>query len=391
MSIPNSCSIAPVTDSFVFERAFAICTEKTLRNLPALAASGRTWAFHPVGHYEEWIEGFLEIGNWTAGFFAGMGVLGWRQSGNLAFLHRLLELEPLFQRKVTEGAADTMHDLGFLFSPYAVALATLTGEGKFRDLGIRAAELLAGRFIPAGNYIRAWGRMDEQGTNYDGLAIIDCMMNLPLLYWAGEVTGEARFREIALRHSDTTLAHFIREDGSVYHSFRFHEDGTPKGPDNYCGRAVESHWARGAAWAMYGFALGYRHTRDERYLEASMKVTRKWVSLLDEEVVPVWDFRLGEGETKLRDSSAAAIAVCAIQELGALGNADAEMIVTKKALLARLCSDDYFDSRLGVRGVLKKGEVGDGVGKARYAYTSWGDYFFMEGLAREIGVEVSWW
>lgn len=377
----------------MFERAFATCAENTLSNLPALAASGRTWAFHPDGRYEEWNEGFFEIGNWTTGFFTGMGVLAWLRSGDEAFLNAVVGMDSLYQRKVTEGAADTMHDLGFLFSPYAVALAKLTGEEKFRDLGVRAAELLADRFIAEGNYIRAWGRMDETGPayDYDGLAIIDCMMNLPLLYWASEVTGNPRFREIALLHSDTTLAHFIREDGSVYHSFRFHEDGTPKGPDNYCGRSVESHWARGATWAMYGFALGYRHTGDKRYLEASLKVTRKWISLLDEEVVPVWDFRLGEGETPLRDSSAAAIAVCAIQELDGLGHADAEMLATKDALLARLCSEDYFDSRSEVRGILKKGEVGDGVGKAKYAYTSWGDYFFMEGLAREIGVDVSWW
>jgi unsaturated chondroitin disaccharide hydrolase len=194
-----------------------------------------------------------------------------------------------------------------------------------------------------------------------------------------------------MRHSNTTLKHFIREDGSVYHSFRFHPDGTPQGPDNFCGRAVDSHWARGAAWAMYGFALGYRHTKDIHFLDASLRVTRKWIALLDSEMVPVWDFQLPEGEEMLRDSSAAAIAICAIQELSGLGHADKEMIKIKDALLARLCTNDYLDTSPDTRGILKRGEVGDGVGKARYAYTSWGDYFFMEGLAREIGLKVSWW
>lgn len=390
MNSPSTAS-AKAFSTADLKNAFDICSEKILINLPELADSGRTWAFDKDGVYENWNEAFSEIGNWTTGFFTGMGLLAWMHTQDGAFLGAVKRMEPLFQRKVAEGAADTMHDLGFLFSPYAVALFKLTGDPGARELGLKAAEVLAGRFIPEGGYMRAWGRMDETGTDYDGLAIIDCMMNLPLLYWASEVSGDPRFQEMAVRHSNTTLKHFIREDGSVYHSFRFRPDGMPQGPDNFCGRAVESHWARGAAWAMYGFAVGYRHTKDIHFLQASLRVTRKWISLLDNEIVPVWDFQLGKGEEKLRDSSAAAIAVCAIQELDALGHADEEMRDTKDALLARLCSDDYFDASPNVRGVLKKGEVGDGVGKAKYAYTSWGDYFLMESLARELGLKVAWW
>lgn len=373
------------------ESAFDICAAKTLRNLPRLAASGRSWAFAVKGDYENWNEGFFEIGNWTTGFFTGMGLLAWMRTGDAAFLDGVKAMDSLYQRKVAEGAADTMHDLGFLYSPYAVALYQLTGEDRYKELGLKAAELLCGRFIGPGNFIRAWGRMDEAGTKYDGLAIIDCMMNLPLLYWAGKVTGDPKFRDIAVRHSDTALRHFIRKDGSVYHSFRFNADGTPQCADNFCGRDIESHWARGATWAMYGFALGYRHTGDERYLNASLLVTRKWISLLDEEIVPIWDFRIREGEELLRDSSAAAIAACAIQEIESLGKADREMIAAKDSLIARLCSEDYLDHSASIQGVLKNAEVGNGVGKARSAYTSWGDYYFMEALGRELGLRISWW
>ena len=378
------------------EKAFDVCAAKTRRNLPDLAASGRSWAFHiesDPGDYEDWEESMFDIGNWTTGFFTGMGLLGWMKTSDEAFLEAVEGMDPLYRRKVDEGAMDTMHDLGFLYSPYAVGLHQLTGRTKHKDLGLRAAELLADRFIEAGDYIRAWGRMDEAGPeyDYDGLAIIDCMMNLPLLYWAGEVSGDPKFKDIAVRHSNTTMNHFIRDDGSVYHAFRFNAEGSPKCPDNYCGRAVESHWARGAAWAMYGFALGYRHTGDHRYLETSLRVSRRWISLLDEEVVPVWDFRLPDDEDPKRDSSAAAIAICAFQELDALGHADKEMLTIKNALLSRLMEPTYLDSDMSTRGVLRKGQVGDGVGKARVAYTSWGDYYFMEALARELGLKASWW
>lgn len=373
-------------------RVFNLCAAKAIANLPALAESNRTWAMDAAGDYSRWNEGFFEIGNWTSSFITGMGVLAWLDSEKEGVLRDLALSEPNYIAKMDgENAKDTMHDLGFLYLLYSVALYKTTGETRHRDLGLRAASVLAARFVPEGNYIRAWGRMDDQNTDYAGLAIIDCMMNLPLLYWASTETGDPRFKDIAIRHSDMTLAAFIREDDSVYHAFRFDEDGKPVGGDNYCGRGVESHWARGTAWAMYGFALGYRHTGDKRYLDASLRVSRKFVSLLDDEVVPVWDFRLLDGEFPLRDSSAAAIAICAIQELEFHGKAELAMIRAKQAMLDRLLSNDYLDEDPNCCGVLKLSEVGDGVGRAKNTYTSWGDYYLMEALGRELGISITWW
>lgn len=372
--------------------AFDLCVSKTRRNLPVLAESIRTWAFDVNGDYQEWREGFFEIGNWTTSFITGMGVLAWLDTRDGQFLSDLDLSEPNYLAKMEgENARETMHDLGFLYSLYSVALFKATGEPRHRELGLRAARVLANRFVPEGNYIRAWGRMDETNTDSAGLAIIDCMMNLPLLFWAAEEAGDSRFRDIAIRHSDTTLAHFIRADDSVYHAFRFDSNGQPADGDNYCGNTVDSHWARGSTWAMYGFALAYRHTGDERYLDASLRVTRKFISLLDDEIVPIWDFRLATGMEPLRDSSAAAIAACAIQELEGLGKAEPAMTHAKHALLARLLAPDYLDENPACRGVLKQGQVGDGVGQAKSVYTSWGDYYFMEALGRELGLSVNWW
>lgn len=390
MTPPSATPPPPVFT--LFREAFDVCVTKTRRNIRDLHAQPTTWAFAADGDYTKWNEGFHEIGNWTTSFFTGMAILASQDTKDDSFLTELENLFPIYQEKVTRHAGDTMHDIGFLYSLYSVALHKLTGDGRHRALAIRAAETLAARFIPEGNYIRAWGRMDEANTDYAGLAIIDCMMNLPLLYWAAGETQDRRFRDIAIRHSDTTLANFIRKDDSVYHSYRFDPvTGEKAGGDNYCGRSVESHWARGTAWAMYGFALGHHHTGDPGFLDAALRVTRKFLSELDDEIVPVWDFRLEEGEPLLRDSSAAAIAVCALQELESQGVADEEMITAKDALLRRLCSADYLDRDPGCRGILKFAEVGDGVGKARTAYTSWGDYYFMEALGRELGLPVIWW
>jgi unsaturated chondroitin disaccharide hydrolase len=382
----------PASASTLLRRAFDLCVAKARRNIEALADRPTTWAFAEDGHYPGWEEGFYEIGNWTSSFITGMALLAWRETEDEHFIRQVERLAPWYTAKVDEHAAETMHDLGFLYSLYSVALHKLTGEASHRELGLKAAEVLAGRFIPQGNYIRAWGRMDDAESDYAGLAIIDCMMNLPLLYWAAEETGDARFKEIAIRHSDMTLRWFVRPDASVYHSYRFDPVlGSPAGGDNYCGRSIESHWARGTAWAIYGFAMGYRYTGSSDYLGAALRIARKFISLLDDERVPVWDFRLDDGAPGIRDSSAAAVAVCALQELEALGAADEPMLAAKRAMLERLCSDDYLDHDVTVEGVMKHGQVGDGVGKAKSAYTSWGDYYLMEALAREMGMKETWW
>ena len=134
--------------------------------------------------------------------------------------------------------------------------------------------------------------------------------------------------------------------------------------------------------------MGYRHTGDERYLDASLRVARKFISLLDKEIVPIWDFRLPDDpKVQIRDSSAASIAVCGFQELEAAGKAEPAMTACKHALLDRLCTPAYLDTDPAVRGVLKHGQVGMAID----AYTSWGDYYLMEALARENGMTVNWW
>lgn len=390
---------APVTSKARLREAFEVFAAKTRRNLADMPSHPTTWSFAEDGDYTKWSEGFFDIGNWTNGFFTGMGVLALRGTGDDAFLKLLEGMEPLFQAKLEgENAVNTMHDLGFLYSPYAVALYQHTGDARFRELGLKAAEILAARFIPNGNYFRAWGRMDEKGTDYDGLAIIDCLMNMPLLHWASRETGDASFLQKAIAHTETTMRNFIRPDDAVYHSYRFDlETGAPVRQDNYCGHSPDSHWSRGTTWGMYGFALAYRHTGNEAFLDASLRVTRKFISCLDEDVVPLWDFRLSPDYPPLKDSSAAAVAVCAIQELESLGHADESMSEVKHALLEKLLSPEYLDSDPAVRGVLRMGEVGAGHDAERffyhgkYAYTSWGDYFLMEAVARELGQPATWW
>jgi unsaturated chondroitin disaccharide hydrolase len=157
------------------------------------------------------------------------------------------------------------------------------------------------------------------------------------------------------------------------------------GVDNYCGNGKDSYWARGAAWAIYGFALSYSYTRDQKYLDAAVRLAKKFIAQLDEEVVPVWDFRLPANAQPIRDASAAAVAVCGFQELAKHHIADFRFLKTKNALIDRICQKDHLDFNESCPGVLKTA-YGN-----KNAYSSWGDYFLMEALSRELQIGESFW
>jgi unsaturated chondroitin disaccharide hydrolase len=282
---------------------------------------------------------------------------------------------------------DTHHDLGFLYSLYSVAFYKLTGDKTHREVGLRAAELLALRFNAQGNFIRAWGRMDEiessignEKMRTDDMAIIDCLMNLPLLYWASNETGDPKYRDIAVRHADMCLKCFVRPDYSTNNIYRFDPQTWQS-----LGDPNSTYWARGATWAIYGLALSYGYTRRKKYLEASVRLAKKFISQLDEAVIPWNDFHEASHPHRLRDASAGAIAVCGFQELAKHHVADAEILQVKNALLNRLCSDDYLDFNDACCGVQKRGQGG------KNGYTSWGDYYLMEALSRELGQGETFW
>jgi unsaturated chondroitin disaccharide hydrolase len=373
------------------QEVFDVCVRKTRANIRLYAQDpSRSWAWDESGHYANFDQGFFDIGNWTSSFFTGMALIAWSQTEDGSIMRQVLSLASRYREKVVRYRQDTHHDLGFLYMLYSVALHRLTADRQHRRDALLAADLLAQRFNSIGGFIRAWGRM---GTSHlEDVAIIDSLMNLPLLYWASLESGDRTYHMIAERHANTSLTYFVRPDDTVFHACRFDpETGGPIGGDNYCGYGVDSQWARGMAWAVYGFSLSHRYTGDQRYQDAAVRIALQFIQHLDREGVPVWDLRLPEGEPRLRDSSAAAVGLCGIQELLRQGVADSELEEARQLLLGRLTSPDYFDADPRCSGLLKHAQVGDGVGRARSCYTSWGDYFLMEALAREVALEQVIW
>lgn len=249
---------------------------------------------------------------WTNGFWGGMmwQLYGATKEGIYRQRAETLE-EKLDQNLMNWHGMD--HDSGFKWLPTAHANELLTGNSKSRDRVMLAACSLAGRYNPNG-FIRAWN--DETGANA-GWAIIDCLMNLPLLYLASEMTGDPRFSQIAKSHADTAIQHFVREDGSARHIVIFDPlNGAFLDEPGGQGYGKGSTWTRGQAWALYGFTMSYLHTGEKRYLDTAVRCGAYFVkNIPDSGRIPV-DFRQPK-EPDYTDSCAAAIAASGLLLLSA--------------------------------------------------------------------------
>ena len=252
---------------------------------------------------------------WTNGFYAGQLWQLYYAFGEKLFK----EVAEIIENKLDKSLMDYRgmdHDSGFKWLLTSVANYKLTGRYESKNRGMLAAANLAGRFNLQGRFIRAWNDWNDENIGENaGLAIIDCMMNLPLLYWATEQTKDPRFAQIAKAHADTAMQAFVREDGSVAHIVRFNP-ATGEMIDTLGGQGIEvgSSWTRGQAWAVYGFALSYRHSKKKEYLETAKKIGRYFANSVPKHGhVPV-DF-CQNPDLDWEDDSAAAIAACGMLEI----------------------------------------------------------------------------
>jgi len=324
--------------------------------------------------------------HWVAGFWPGMLWLTYSATQNANARAQAEALLPSFTDRL-ENRVDLSHDLGFLYTLGARAAWLLTKNQQARDTGLWAARELSKRFNPQGNYIQAWGEIGEEPEA--GRVIIDCMMNLPLLYWASAETGDNAYCDMAQRHAALTLQYLVRPDGSTYHTFFFNpQTGQPVGGKTSQGFADESLWARGQAWAIYGFALTAQWLDRADFLAAAEKIAGRFLAESPVDKTPLWDFRLTADAPHYLDSSAGAIAACGLLRLARLTGNDnyrqqAETLV--KTLIV-----ECMETESARQGLLKYGaqHVPEGIADD---YLIYGDYFFLEALLTLTGQAPDFW
>ncbi|MGG1553446.1 glycoside hydrolase family 88 protein [Paenibacillus ferrarius] len=329
---------------------------------------------------------------WTAGFWPGLLWLLYRDTKD----EGLKAIAESCEQQLDQVVADYYkldHDIGFMWTLTSVAQYKLLGSEDSKRRALLAANLLAARFNVQGGYIRAWNPWRE-GENNAGWAIIDCMMNLPLLHWASQTTGDPRYAHIAIRHADMAVQHFIRPDGSVNHIVIFDpHTGEQVSVNGGQGYAPESAWSRGTAWAIYGMSLSYKYTGDEKYLQAAKRAAHFFLANLPEDQVPHWDFRLPEGVPAYRDSSAGACAACGlllISEQVSPAEAPLYRDAGERILHALYTNYGAWDSD-AEEGLVLHGTSHFPEGKNIDVPLIYGDYYFVEGLSRLLGHGELFW
>lgn len=326
--------------------------------------------------------------NWTTGFWTGQIWLAyeWSKTDELKKAGKIQAKS--FLDRIDRKIEVDHHDMGFLYTPSCVAAYKLVGDETAKEAAIKAADQLISRFQPVGEFIQAWGPMN-QPENYR--FIIDCLLNLPLLYWATEETGDQKYREIAEKHIHTAIANVIREDYSTWHTFFMNmETGEPDHGATCQGYKDGSAWARGQAWGIYGCALAYRYTKRPEYIEDFKHVTGYFLDHLPSDLVPYWDLEFGEGSEEPRDSSSASIAACGMLEMAKyMDESDAACYVSIAKKIMESVVEHYAVKDLQESNGLvlhstysKKSPYNTCTPEGVDECNIWGDYFYMEALTR---------
>lgn len=321
---------------------------------------------------------------WTNGFWTGELWLGYEYTNEEAMKQLAQANDRSFLDRVEKRIELDHHDLGFLYTPSCMAEYKLLHTPEARKAAILAADKLIERYQEVGGFIQAWG---ELGKPEHYRLIIDCLLNIQLLFWASEQTGDPKYAQMATQHFYTSANNVIRDDASAFHTFYFDsKTGEPLKGVTRQGYSDDSAWARGQAWGIYGIPLTYRFVKDEDCFGLFKGITNYFLNRLPKDHVSYWDLIFGDGSGHSRDSSATATAVCGMHEmLKHLPEVDRDKLTYKYAMHAMLRSliDNYANREIKPgRPLLLHGVYSWHSGKGVDEGNIWGDYYYLEALIR---------
>lgn len=320
-----------------------------------------------------------DVYDWTSGFFPGSLWLAYELTGD----ERLLLDAVDYTNKMLPATFYTgTHDLGFMVGcSYGNALR-LCPNDSLKTVIIRTADNLASRFNPEIGAIRSW---DFGPWNFP--VIIDNMMNLELLFQASKLTGDNKYKDIAIRHADKTMACHFRPDMTSYHVVSYNPDGSIETRQTFQGRSDESAWARGQAWGVYGYTVCYRETGDKKYLEFAQKIADMIISRVKtEDHIPLWDYDAPNLPTTPRDASAAAVTSSALFELCGYLPDSQKYFNYAESILRSLSSPEYLAEPGTNCGFILKHSTGSlAHGSEIDVPLNYADYYYLESIKRYMG------
>lgn len=336
--------------------------------------------------------------NWTSGFWGGLNVLLYNYTKNEEYLKTARRSEEMMDEALMDFKS-LYHDVGFMWHILSGALYRVTGDEKSMNRNLHMAANLFSRFVryeeAPGGFIRAWNSA-WQGLDVENFSIIDCLMNLPILYWASDVIGDDRFKRIAMDHADMALTDHLRYDGSVAHIVQ-HDRDSGEVVCTYGGQgcAVGSSWSRGQAWGLYGFTLSYIHTKEERYLDAAKQIANYFIANCSDDWLPRVDFR-APSEPVMYDATAGVCAACGMIELAkALSENEGGMYMHGAINILKAIEKNFADYNPDRDDLITHGTVlypvKPGQESGVHISIIYADYFFTEALLKLLGDEFLPW
>lgn len=319
-------------------------------------------------------------GWWCSGFYPGTLFYLYEETGATDLYSEATKKLNALKK---EQYNTTTHDLGFMmYCSYGNAYR-INPEPKYRDILFNSAKSLASRFNPTVGCIKSW---DSDPGDY--LVIIDNMMNLELLFWATEATGDSSYYNIAVQHANTTIKNHFRPDTSSYHVLNYDpKTGEVQEKRTAQGYSDESAWARGQSWGLYGFTVAYRYTGDNRYLKQANGIAHFLLNNpnLPADKIPYWDYNAPNIPNTKRDASAGAIMASALLELSRYTDPkDARRYFRTAETIIRTLSSDHYLADVGTNGgfILKHG-VGNMPNNSEVDVPlTYADYYFVEAMRR---------
>jgi unsaturated chondroitin disaccharide hydrolase len=351
---------------------------------PYVTAASGQWEVLPASLSAGYTGPNWSHGNWFCGFWVGLLIAAYLRTNDDIYLTLARERLLLIAPRASDG---NTHDIGFIFYPSAVAAYHVTGEARYAEMAMQAADRLRRRTVmtPRGSYISAWGPLsDPRGRRSSA---IDTMANLPLLYWAAGYADDASFTLTAEAHAMMTRDAFIRPDDSTYHAVEYDiANGTRARGFTFQGYADSSCWPRGQAWAIYGFARTAEATGKLAYLELAERLAEYFLTRTGPALIPFWDFDDPAIPGAPLDTSASAIVASALLDIAELHPDMAKASRWRQCavdILTALCQH-HLATDGAHRGLLRHGCYSKPHNQGVDSAVMFGDFFFVEALCSAV-------
>ncbi|MBE9600212.1 glycoside hydrolase family 88 protein [Pedobacter sp. MC2016-24] len=317
--------------------------------------------------------------DWTSGFFPGELWFLYEYSGNKMWLEQARKFTAMIEQEQFNGKT---HDMGFKVFCSVGTGYRITKDAHYREVIIQSAKTLATRFNPKTGVILSWDHSRDKWVNP---VIIDNMMNLELLFEATKLTGDSSFYKIAVSHANTTMKNHFRPDFSSYHVVDYDPNtGAVLKKTTHQGYSDASAWARGQAWAVYGYTLCYRYTKNPAYLKQAENIAAYILNnpTMPADLVPFWDFNAPNIPNEPRDVSAAAVIASALYELSGY-SANKNLYVVKADKMLNSISAKYISAPGTDKGFILSHSTGSKPSDSEVDVPlSYADYYYLEALLR---------